>query len=119
MHSVNRGLPHFPPGNQRTPEDDFDQLEVESTQPLERGQLLKIVKLPVEDISLRGGGSDVPLKCLTELFNGLEPADQAPRLYEFCTIPPAEELGRHLRLAAAAGFADVLRGKHGRPEPTQ
>ena len=119
MRVVERRPPELPSLDQAAPEKGLDQLEVDRAQALERPQLLEVIELAIQNVCLVGVFGDKGGEGLAKLFGGPETADHPPRLDQAVLVPPAYELGRHLRLAAAARLAHLLRREHRGSDPAQ
>ena len=105
---MDRRSPHLPTLDQGPPQQQLDQLQVEGALELERGELLKKIELPVEDISLGSIGGDVVDERVAQLVGRFESSDQPARLYEGLVVPATKELGRYLRLSTPASLSHLL-----------
>src|SRR5262249_45928796 len=105
---LDRRSPHSPPLDESAAYQQLDQRRVQGTYALEGGQLLEVVGLAVEHIRLRGIRGYVRGERVPQLVGGLEPRDKATRLHERVLAPPAEDLARHLRLAASPSLSRLL-----------
>lgn len=116
MRAVDCRSPHLPSIDQRSSDQQLDQLQVEGTLSLEGRQLLKVVQLAVQDVCLRGISRNVGGEGLRKFVCRVEPSNQSACLDKRVLVPAAKELGGQLGLAASANLLYLLRGEDRRAE---